>query len=155
MMKLNSMVVIMILAYIITVSYAREAEGSDYAPYIEIGTLIIESDASMGSVGVAYKDMWQLNRTFIGEGKTEWGTHPKIRFWSVDRLINPGWYDGHVFMLLGVAKLDTEFLVEPWNYHVGGGWKWDTGMLYLHHVSSGGINNNNTGFNMGTVRFYF
>jgi hypothetical protein len=153
-MKVNSFIYIAILAYMITVSYAREAEAAteDFTPYIELGRLFNESDASMGSIGVTYKNKWQLNRTFIGAGETEYGPHPKAKVWSVDRLITPGWMNSHFFMVLGVAKIDTSFLVEPYNYHVGFGWQWPTGKLYFHHLSSGDINDQNTGINLLTWR---
>ena len=151
-MKVHSFIIVAILGFIIATTAAREAEASDFTPFIELGQLQNESDASMGSVGVTYKDKWQLARMFIGEGETDWGKHPKAKVWSVDRLINPGWFNDHVFLLLGVAYIDTSFLVEPWNYHVGAGWKWGTGRIYYHHLSSADINTQNTGIDMITWR---
>ena len=153
-MKVHSFLIIAILAYIVTVSGAREAEASthNFTPYLELGSLVNESDASHGTIGFTYNDKWQAARMFVGEGDTQYGNHPKAKVWTVDRLINPGWFNDHFFMLLGVAKVDTSFLVEPYNYHVGVGWKWRTGRLYYHHFSSADINVQNTGIDMITWR---
>jgi hypothetical protein len=155
-MKLHSFIYIAILAYIITVGTAREAEAAthNFKPYMELGTLVNESDASHGSIGVTYNDKWQVSKMFIGEGDTKYGEHPKAKIWTIDRLINPGWMKDHFFMLLGVAKVESSYLVEPYNYHVGTGWKWKTGKIYYHHFSSADINTQNTGIDMITWRIY-
>ncbi len=153
-MKVHSLIYICIVAYIITVSAARNAEAGEhtFTPYIEVGTLVNESDASHGGVGVTYNDKWQLGKLFIGEGDTDWGKHPKAQVWHLDRLINPGWFNDRFFLSLGVAHIDTEILVEPWNYHLGVGWKFGKSRLYYHHLSSADINEQNTGIDMITWR---
>jgi len=145
-MKVHSFIVVAILAYMITLSAAREAEGNtDFSPFIELGQLQNESNASIGAIGFTFKNKWQASRMFIGEGDTEWGRHPKAKAWTFDRIVNPGWFDDHVFMMIGIAKIDTEFLVEPWNYHLGFGWQWKSGKIYYQHFSSADINTQNTG----------
>ena len=153
-MKVNSLIYIGILAFVIAVSAAREAEAVEhkFSPYIELGSLINESDASHGGLGVTYNDKWQVGRLFIGEGETDWGKHPKAKIWHIDRLINPGWFNDRFFLNLGLAHIDTPVLVEPYNYHIGFGWKWKTGRVYYHHFSSADINEQNTGIDMITWR---
>ena len=89
-MKVHSLVFICILAFVIAASQGREAEASthNFTPYIELGSLVNESDASQGAIGFTYNDKWQVSRMFIGEGETDWGRHPKAKVWSVDRLIS-------------------------------------------------------------------
>ena len=147
-------ITIFIIAFIVTASMAREAKAVEhnFTPFIELGSLVNESDASHGAIGFTYNDKWQVSRMFIGEGETSWGDHPKAKVWTVDRLINPGWLNDRFFMILGIAKIDTSFLVEPYNYHIGAGWKWGTGRIYYHHLSSADINTQNTGIDMITWR---
>lgn len=154
-MKLRSATVAGIIVFVIALLFAAEESEAD--PYIEVGSLINESDAVAGGVGYLYDNKWDFNLSFTGEGETDWGTHPGIKIMSVSRLFHPGWVYSKFFMGIGIAKLEADkdgiTLVDTYNYKLMAGFKLgDRSRIYYHHYSSADINENNTGVDAITLR---
>jgi len=153
-MKTNSLTVLAIALAAILIGAASESEAN---PYIEIGGLFESAEASMGGIGYIYKDKWDANLSYIGEGEDDWGNDtPKVKVMSITRMFNPGWIYNRFIIGVGVAKLEpqgTNNLTGQYNYKIVMGFK--TGKrsrIYIHHYSSFDINEQNTGINAITFR---
>lgn len=162
-MKLRAVTLPLVAIYIIFLFFATEdaeASGykdrfaiSDYTPFIELGSTIHESNNSMGALGLAYKNKYQVTRKFSGEGINKYNAvEPKARIWTLDRIITPGWFKGHYMMMFGLAYIDQSRLVAPYNFHLAVGWQWKSGKFYFEHISSADVNEKNTGVNMLALR---
>ena len=154
-MKLHSATVYCIAIFVAALVAALQAEDAkaEVRPFIEVGTTIYELQATQGAVGLTWNDKYEISRKFVGRGENKYGHHtPQAKIWNVDRLIYPGWFNNSTFMLIGISKIDVSNLVGTYNYHLGAGYKWNTGKLYLEHYSSADINEQNTGVNMITLR---
>jgi len=150
-MKVRSVWILVALAlYIINGSDNAEASiADDITPFLGLGSTMWESKATIGDIGFRYNDEWQLTRRFIGGGENKWGgQEPKGKVIIIDRIFNPIWFDGHFFSGIGVAHVENSSLVEPWNFHITMGWKLQSSRFTFSHISSGDINEVNTGMNV-------
>lgn len=144
-----------VVIWLVVFLMASDAEEVSADPYLEFGQMQSESDATFAGVGYTYKDKWDANVTFIGEGQTDFGKHPRMKIMSVSRLIYPVWTDHKFFMGIGLSKTEMrgdDVLVGEWNYKLQFGWDFGRSKLFYQHHSSGDVNTTNTGLDMITLQ---
>ena len=95
---------------------------------------------------------------FIGEGdrRDGRGKTPKMKVYSVSRLIYPTWTNHKFYMGLGLSKSeikDKGSLVGVYNYKLQFGWDFGRSKLFYAHHSSGDVNDVNVGVDM--IGFHF
>jgi hypothetical protein len=162
-MKLRAVTLPLVALYVVFLFLAGEdAEASGYkdrfalsewTPFIELGSTVYESHNSVGGFGLAYKNKYQITRKFSGEGVNKYNAiEPRAKLWTIDRIIVPGWFNGHYMMIFGLAHLDQSRLIAPYNFHLAVGWQWKSGKFYFEHFSSADVNEKNTGVNMLALR---
>lgn len=142
-------IVTLIALFIVALASAlqsEKAEAYDFDAYMHIGGQVNVSDASMGGLGVIYKNKLDLSITYISGGDTEWGKHDAMRVVSLSRIVTPGWFGDTFFMGIGYANVQDTPLVGEHNFNlmIGGQWTW--GRIYYNHISDFDIGtNDNTG----------
>ncbi len=146
-----------LILFIVTLIASKEAEGHDLdywasifdgTPYIELGYLVDTAEAPMGGFGYFHNRRWDFNWSYIGTGKTDWGTLKPIRAISISRVITPGWFNNKFFISVGLARLDSKDLglVGVYNARLQFGyWLGDYHKIFIDHYSSAGLNWKNTG----------
>jgi len=149
-MKTRELGSFLILAFIITLFRASEAEAS-ITPFIEVGQTMHMSEAPIGGVGFSWNDKWEVSRKYIGGGTTnKYGApEPSGKVWTIDRAFKLG---DHLFISIGLAHIDQSLLVDSYNFNLQVGWNLNTGKGYGMHISSLDINENNTGINAAIWR---
>jgi len=167
-MKVRSGVVTAVIACIITIMSMLQAEDAvalDIYPYLEGGSLINESDATLAGGGFVINNKWDIGTSITSVGDTKWGDHDKIKILSVSRIIQPGWFGNHVFGMAGVSKIKNSaagvpdingpVLVGEINFNLGLGFQWRTGKILCMHYSSLNVNDVNHGVNACKLRLNF
>jgi len=149
-MKVRSATVVAVLIFLIT--WMGAAEDADADIYLEYGQLQNESDATFAGIGYTYKDKWDASVLFVGEGDRDGGGKtPKLKIYSVSRLIYPTWTDHKFYMGLGLSKTEVKdkgSLIGVYNYKIQFGWDFGRSKLFCAHHSSGDVNDINVGVDM-------
>lgn len=124
------------------------ADSLPFSPYIEINRTLINSELTMGGIGIRTNDYkWDLGINLIGEGDTYRGPQTVQPIYHLSRIANTSWglLGGQVYTGIGIAYGENLALVGTINYKLQAGVRWDRLELGVVHFSSGDIYANNRG----------
>jgi len=153
-MKIRSTTVgILLMMWLLAWAGSNEAQAD---PYIELGTAFGKAtDGTTGGIGYEW-GRWDFNVAFFGPGDGDYGPAPSLRLYSVSRFFYPTWFNGRMFMGIGIAKMDSIESGSPidlWNFKPTIGIRGDGWKVFISHYSSGDIEKlNNTGVETITFR---
>lgn len=132
-------------------SFKSEDAAADtlpFSPYVEISRTMINSELTMGGVGIRTNDYkWELGINLLGEGETYRGDQTVQPIYHLSRIVNTSWglLGGQVYTGIGIAYGENLALVGSINYKLQAGVRWDRLELGIVHFSSGDIYKNNRG----------
>lgn len=145
-------IVILVLAF---KSEDAAADSLPFSPYVEINRTLINSELTMGGIGIRTNDYkWDLGINLVGEGDTYRGPQTVQPIYHISRIANTsrGLLGGQVYTGIGIAYDENLALVGNVNYKLQMGIRYDKLEVGIVHLSSGDIYDNNRGIDGVVLR---
>ena len=104
----------------------RCKNGMTFKYYHDIDKNLFKSSVTFGGVGVLVEDRWDFNMSLMGRGNTRNNRQKVQRFYSISRIVDPGWEipykmfkDIKIKLRLGLSHTPDIMLIGENNYRVG------------------------------------